>query len=278
MQKGKILALIVLFGAICAMGYANVKLYQAQQLYMEGNASYDDLAARIRWMPPRTSPTTPSAEKSEKSETTGTAPENGGKAKDPYPEHSFGIPPLEINFPALRKVNQDASAWLYSPNTVIDYPVMAASDYQYYLDHLPDGARNANGSLFIDYNNAPDFGDPLTIVYGHHMKSGAMFGSLKGYKSQSYFEQHPRMYLYTPRGNYRIDLMYGFVIGAELWREKSFMYSENLDALMLYGARNSTFISDVRRGEGDRIVALSTCSYEFNEARYVLLGLLVEES
>ena len=78
----------------------------------------------------------------------------------------------------------------------------------------PDGTYNANGSLFIDYNNAWDFSDQLTVIYGHHMKSGQMFGSLKGYKGQAYFENHPYMYLYTDNGNYRIDLLYGCVAGS----------------------------------------------------------------
>jgi sortase B len=181
---------------------------------------------------------------------------------------------MEIDFDALGEINEDAVAWLYCPDTVIDYPVMRADDYSYYLNHLPDGAQNVNGSVFIDYNCASDFTDPLTVLYGHHMKSGMMFGSLNGYKNQEYFEEHPYMYLYTQQGDYRIDLIYGCVIDAGQWRERAFMYPENVESLLAYAAYNTTFESGAEYSEGDRVVAMSTCSYEFNNARYVVLGVL----
>ena len=185
-------------------------------------------------------------------------------------------PAQKVDFDKLKKINKDAAAWLYCPDTVIDYPVMKANDYTYYLNRLPDGTFNANGALFIDYNNAPDFSGPLTVIYGHHMKSGSMFGGLKGYKDQGYYEKHPVMYLYTKDKNYRIELMYGCVIGAGQWKEQAFMYAENIDSLITYAANNSTFKSRVKYMKGDRIAVLSTCSYEFDEARYVLLGILRE--
>jgi len=182
--------------------------------------------------------------------------------------------PQEINFEALRAINKNAAAWLYCPGTAIDYPVMKTDDYSYYLTHLPDGTENANGSLFIDYNCSPDFNSRLTVVYGHHMKSGAMFGSLKGYKAQSYYDEHPYMYLYMPQGYYRVELLYGCVIGAGQWRERAFMYEQNIQALLTYAARNTTFRSGAAHSEEDRVIALSTCSYEFDGARYVVIGVL----
>ena len=187
-----------------------------------------------------------------------------------------GDAPTEINFKALRAINGDAAAWLCNPGTVIDYPVMKAADYSYYLTHLPDGTANANGALFIDYNNAPDFSGQLTVIYGHHMRSGKMFGSLKGYKTQSYYNGHPYMLLFTPQGNYRIELLYGCVIDAGQWRERAFMYEQNLPGLLSYAARHSTFRSNISYREGDRVIAMSTCSYEFDGARYVVLGVLRE--
>jgi sortase B len=179
-----------------------------------------------------------------------------------------------IDFNALKAINRNAVAWLYSPDTVIDYPVMRTSDYSYYLDKLPDGSKNANGSLFIDYNNASDFSSALTVIYGHNMKSGRMFGSLPSYKSQSYYNKHPYMYLYTERRSYRLDLIYGCTIGAGQWRERAFMYAENVASLISYAAHNTTFNSGVSYQSGDRVVALSTCTFEFNDARYVVLGIL----
>jgi SrtB family sortase len=167
-----------------------------------------------------------------------------------------------------------AIAWLYCPDTLIDYPVMRTNDYSYYLNHLPSGKKNEDGSLFLDYNCASDFSGPFVVIYGNHMESGKMFGSLMGYKKQSYYDEHPTMYLYTEQGNYRIELLYGFVIGAGQWRERAFMYPENVQALLAYAAHNTTLTSNAKYAENDRIVALSTCSYEFDNARYVVIGKL----
>ncbi|MCL2606270.1 MAG: class B sortase [Coriobacteriia bacterium] len=186
---------------------------------------------------------------------------------------ALGIPPKGIDWDALWEINEDTIGWLYSPNTPIDYPVMRADDYTFYLSRLPDRSFNANGSLFLDYNHNPDFSSSISVIYGHHMRSGSMFGTLENYRSQSFFDDHPVMYLYTPEQNFRIDLMYGFVVAEHQWRARAFMFYPNLPSLREYAAENTTFNSDVTFEEGDRMIALSTCSYDFDGARYVVLGI-----
>lgn len=257
------IAWVVLTLSVCVMAVAGYKYWAAEQVYTEGDKSYEQLSDLVRPAgPPIVSP-----------QDTNTTPSDVPATAEPNVE----IPYMDIDFEALRAINQNAAAWLYCPDTVIDYPVMRANDYDYYLRHLPDGTRNDNGTLFIDYNNAAGFTDALTVIYGHHMKSGKMFGSLVNYKGQAYFEEHPYMYLYTENGNYRIDLMYGCVIGAGQWRDQGFMYEANLDALLTYAASKTTFTCDVAYIQGDQVIALSTCSYEFDDARYVVLGLLRPE-
>lgn len=193
------------------------------------------------------------------------------------PEQSIqpsDIPALDIDFTALKEVSEDSVAWLYCPDTVIDYPVMKADDYSQYLRHLPDGTYNENGSLFLDYNCAPDFSGRLSIIYGHHMNSGKMFAPLVEYKKQEYYNEHPSMYLYTEQGNYRIDIVYGCVIGDGEWRKRAFMFDVNLDSLLNYAASETTFTSDVSYTENDKFIVLSTCSYEFDDARYIVIGAL----
>ena len=130
MKISKILAILVLLIAIGVMGYAGIQLYQADQVYREGNEAYEELVDRIRDKAP------------EPQEPADMPPEEQGP--------QVYIPAYETDFEALKAVNKDSVAWLYSPDTVIDYPVMEATDYNYYLKHLPNGKWNANGSLFID--------------------------------------------------------------------------------------------------------------------------------
>ena len=246
---------------VLVMAYAGYRLLEADNVYKEGNSVYEDLGIRVR------------------SAAAGGALLQGMGAEAPQRREDMEAPPegewpIGPDFALLKSISGDAAAWLHSPGTAIDYPVMAADDYSYYLNHLSDGTANANGALFIDYNNASDFSGPLTVIYGHNMKSGRMFGSLEGYKRQAYFEEHPYMYLYTEAGDYRLDVLYGCVIGAGEWSSQAYMREGNLEALLAYAGDNTTFESGAVYEEGDRIVALSTCSYEFNDARYVVLGAL----
>jgi len=174
------------------VAYPGFQLLEARQIFYEADLSYEALRQQVITEPP-------------------------GSFEEPLVEQ-------RIDFEALRAVNDDAVAWLYSPGTMIDYPIVKASEYNYYLFHLLDHSYNINGTLFIDYNNAPDLSERLTVVYGHHMNSDMMFTSLMGYKDQSYYEEHPFMYLYTETGIYRLDLLYGCVIAAGEWREKAFMF------------------------------------------------------
>ena len=274
MRKRIIAALLVMLLGIGLMAYAGAELMQTDQIYKEGNTAYEDLKTLVRG---NTSAASSTSQPAESADNTAETEGPGGTEAPSANQTRIYIPELGINFEALKAINNDAVAWLYSPGTVIDYPVMKANDYSYYLNRLPDGTINANGSLFIDYNSAPDFSGKLTIIYGHHMKSGAMFGTLKGYKDQAYYDENPYMYLYTENGNYRIRLIYGFVVAAGQWRDRAFMFAENVRSLISYAEYNTTFTSSADYTEGDRLIALSTCSYEFNDARYVVLGILEDE-
>jgi len=235
---------VVLF----VFGYAGFRYYEIQQVYAIGDNLYDEM--RDLWLYD--------------------ADDDAQSDMDA----ELGIPPKGIDWEALQDFNEDIIGWLYSPGTVIDYPVMRADDYNFWLNRLPDRTFNANGSLFLDYNHNPDFSSPISVIYGHHMRSGAMFGTLENYRRQAFFDGHPVMFLYTPNRNHRIDLMYGFVVAEGQWRARAFMFEPNLPSLLEFAATNTTFESDVSFEEGDRMVGLSTCSYDFDGARYVVLGIL----
>ena len=105
---------------------------------------------------------------------------------------------LSVDFDTLQSVNPDIQAWLYMSGSSIHYPVLQAEDNSTYLYRLADGSANAHGSLFIDCRNAGDFSDWNTLIYGHNMKDGSMFGGLKKYRKQAYYDVHPEMTLFTP--------------------------------------------------------------------------------
>lgn len=205
----------------------------------------------------------------------------------PTPDESGDPECPEVDFDALKDFNSDVVAWLYAADTHINYPVVQAEDNDYYLKRLLDGTWNENGSIFLDSVNDPGFTDQNSMIYGHNMKSGAMFSNLVKFKQQSYYDEHPYFYLLTPRHSYRMHLFAGVIVDAHGYildgegnvaYPDSSVYRTSLDQAMLQQLANySTFRASVSvPTDGQRIVTLSTCTYEFNNVRYVVLGYLEE--
>ncbi len=185
----------------------------------------------------------------------------------------------QVDFAALGDMNEDIVAWLYGEGTVLNYPVVKGEDNSYYLSHLFDGSDNASGCLFLDSRNSSDFSDDNTIIYGHNMKNGTMFAFINQYQEQSYYDQHPSMFLLTPNGNFEVHLFAGFLedVNGNAW-QRAFQ-NENEKIKWLEEARNaSTFVSDTIPSKEDKIVTFSTCSNASEDVRYVLMGVLKDVS
>lgn len=183
--------------------------------------------------------------------------------------------PIQVDFDALCGQNQDVVAWLYCPDTPINYPVAQASDNEYYLHRLLDGSKNSAGTLFMDYRNAGNLSDWNCVIYGHNMINDSMFGTLPDYKSQEYFATHTKLYLFTPAGSFAIVLVAGFTTAAndELYSNFS-PDGEDQRRLIEDWLERSDFCADYEPNEEDRFITLSTCSYDYDNARYVLIGTL----
>lgn len=185
--------------------------------------------------------------------------------------------PINVDFAGLKAKSADTVGWIYSPDTPINYPIAHTDNNFYYLDHILGGDANGNGNIFIDCKCASDFSDKNTLVYGHNMNDGSMFASLRNYREAEYYPDHPSLYISTPDKNYRLDLFTGFVTEptSETYAYR-FDEPEQFEAYLETVTAKSTFKSDVKVSAEDRIVTLSTCTYEFDDARYVVIGKLVE--
>lgn len=185
------------------------------------------------------------------------------------------VAPISVNFDTLQESNPDIIAWLYSEDTPISLPIVQAADNEYYLHRLFDGTQNAAGTLFADYRCAGGFSGLNTVVYGHNMKNGTMFGTLQKYGTQEYYEEHPIMWLLTPDGDYKVELISGYVTSATSEIYAPADSDEDMMALAKNAVKLSTFDAGLELEEGDRYLTLSTCSYEYDNARYVVVGRLV---
>lgn len=186
-------------------------------------------------------------------------------------------PPIQVDFAALQAVNPDIVGWIYCADTPIDYPVLLGKDNDQYLHHEYTGAYNIDGSIFLDSTCKGDFSLSNTIIYGHHMGyTGTMFTCLKYWAEQSFYDEHPVMWLLTPTQDYRIDLFSGHHTDA--YSDMYTIYEKPSDEFTAYlqdALSQSLFeASNVQLNPKGHYVMLSTCAYIFDNARFVMHGLL----
>ena len=89
--------------------------------------------------------------------------------------------PSGMDLSPLQEVNADVVGWIEIPG-VLSYPLLQGGDNAYYLTHAWNGEENAAGAVFLDCRADACLGDFNTLIYGHRMRNGTMFGSLKHYK------------------------------------------------------------------------------------------------
>ena len=164
--------------------------------------------------------------------------------------------PITVDFERLQEENKDIIAWLYCPDTEINYPVVQSKDNEYYLRRLLDGTWNIAGTLFMDYRNAADCSDLHTIIYGHNMKNNTMFGSLPKYSKQEYYEEHSVLYLLTPKQNYKVKLIAGYVTPSDSKVYEFEKTKEERSGLLKTALDNSLFTSGTTVSDEDRLLTL----------------------
>lgn len=184
--------------------------------------------------------------------------------------------PLEINFDELKSINQDVAGWLYMealPN--INYPIVQGSDNDFYLHHTYKKESIFAGSIFVDCKNTKDFSDQNTIVYGHNMKNGSMFGTLKQYKLQETIDKSPYFWVITPKEayKYKIFAMYVANVDGDTYTlikgpgKETIEYGESMKAKSLINT------GDYQFKQTDKIVTLSTCTGD-SSTRFVFMECL----
>lgn len=183
---------------------------------------------------------------------------------------------FSVDFDALLAENKDIVGWIYSEGTVINYPMVQSRDNDYYLRRMLDGSYNISGSIFIDYRNTSDLTDFNTIIYGHNLKNGSMFGTLKEYKNQEYYDKHSVISIYTPEESYTIELIAGYRTDVYSNIYKIPETTEELQVLYEEIVGLSTFETNISIQEGDRLVTLSTCTNGADTSRYVLIGKIIK--
>lgn len=207
------------------------------------------------------------------------------------PEESAPTEPEEpyvspIDFASLQAVNPDIYAWLYIPNSDISYPlVQRDGNDAYYLDHDSDGNYDWEGAIFTEQTySSTDFTEPVTVVYGHRLKSGRMFSSLQSiYSDPEGMEECSEIVVYLPER----ELHYT-VFAAVPYDNRHILYTYNFNSRRMYEAFLNTvygvreigavFQEDITVSSEDQMLILSTCLYGNAQKRYLILAKCGEDN
>ena len=181
-----------------------------------------------------------------------------------------------IDFDALREINPDVIGWLRYEDTIIDYPIVQGENNEMYLSMLFDRTWGGCGTLFADCITEAPFRQFNTIVYGHHMKDGTMFACLKELRDPEYCKKHPKLELITPEGKFDLQI-WAFLnepADSNIYLTNIINEEEKQSYLDLTRSLAS-YITNIDVTTEDRLVMLSTCAYEFKDARYIIACKMV---
>ena len=209
MKKSQIF-LIILASLITV--FAGVMLFRTLREYSVAKDEYSDLSQYV---------TTVNTEAQDEMTEEELAAEEAAAAQEDAAEEDEGYhfrrnfkrsdyPDLQIDFKGLKEVNPEVVAWLYAGPVGISYPVVQKKSDQensYYLHHTLENKENSSGCIFMDWEVEPDLTSWNTFFYGHNMKNGSMFGSLKKYiANHNLYDKDPYIYVFREEGIYRYKI------------------------------------------------------------------------
>ena len=176
-------------------------------------------------------------------------------------ENREDFPDMEVDFKALREKNPDTVGWLYVGSCGISYPIVQGEDNDYYMNHTFEGTVNSSGAIIMDYRDDKYLKDWNTFIYGHNMKNGSMFGSLKKLlKDETLYDSDPYIYVYLPGYIYRYKI---FSYYKDKPDSKMYWTADTLQEYRQY-IRDALSLSvrdlGVETSEENNMVTLVTCS------------------
>lgn len=172
---------------------------------------------------------------------------------------------------SIVSTNKDVVGWIKVPSTSIDYPVLKGTDNDFYLNHNINKKPSSRGSIFMDFRNNGEGTEPNTIIYGHNMKDGSMFGEIKKYKSKDFLKNNSIIEFNTLYETIKWEIFSVYVTDVDFnYIKTDFNDLEERGEFIESLRKKSIHKRDVKLAEDDSILTLSTCSYEFDNARLVI--------
>ena len=253
-KKSDVLLTIALIVAIAVFCYAAFNLYHIYTEYKKGTDEYNQIEAMAV-----------TGRDADSTEVAGPS----AQIK----------PPIEVDFDKLKSVNEDVVGWIYVDALPdISYPIVKGKDNQTYLHQTYEKNYNFAGTIFVDYENSGDFSDCNTLVYGHNMKNGSMFGHLKKFREDDkLYKQDKYFWILTPERNYRYEIITAYTTSVNsdtytLFKGPGEEFEKYLETIKGYSEIQT---DDTDLTIKDRIVTLSTCTGN-ESTRFVVQGKRVD--
>ena len=249
-KKSDVILTIALVVAIAVFCYAAYNLYHIYTEYRKGTNEYNSI------------------EEMAVTERDPDSTEVAGPDAQPKP-------PIDVDFEKLKSINDDVIGWIYVDALPdISYPIVQGKDNQTYLHQTYEKNYNFAGTIFVDYENGRDFNDCNTLVYGHNMKNGSMFGHLKKFTEDEKLYNNDRYFwILTPDKNYRYEIISAYTTGVNsdtytLFKGPGEEFEEYLKKIKSYSDIKT---EDTELTIKDKIVTLSTCTGN-ESTRFVVQG------
>lgn len=253
-KKSDVLLTIALIVAIAVFCYAAFNLYHIYTEYKKGTDEYNQI------------------------EEMAVTERDADSAEVAGPSAQIK-PPIEVDFDKLKSVNEDVVGWIYVDALPdISYPIVKGKDNQTYLHQTYEKNYNFAGTIFVDYENSGDFSDCNTLVYGHNMKNGSMFGHLKKFREDDkLYKQDKYFWILTAERNYRYEIITAYTTGVNsdtytLFKGPGEEFEKYLETIKGYSEIQT---DDTDLTIKDRIVTLSTCTGN-ESTRFVVQGKRVD--
>lgn len=258
-KKGmSVLSWLVILLCLAVAGFAAWKLWGYFKNYHNGEKEYEKLTEYVK--------------------------ENPDNGKNPDDAGNHDKCPVTIDFEALAKINSEVVGWIYIPDTDINYPIVQREDNEYYLHHTFEGASNFTGAIFLDALCQPDFSSDNSIVYGHNLKTGAMFGSLKKmydikYNKDADYREHPVVWILTPEKTMEYRIFAGREISAstdtDVYLVEAASYEEYGEFLNTQKEK-SDFHTDTDVDDMQPMITLSTCTSDSEDGRFIVQAICIQ--
>lgn len=191
-------------------------------------------------------------------------------------EEASNVEEINAEFSAneaeLKAINDDYKMWVQIKNSEINYPVVQGTDNEYYLEHNFKGEPNISGTIFIDYLN--NIEDKNIVIYGHNMKNGTMFNNLTKYKEEQFFNDNNIINIIKDNRLYQYKVVSVYVEEADKLKVK--LAFDSNEEFINYASKEidkSIYKNDVSINEDDKLITLITCSYEYTDARTVVVAV-----